>query len=115
MENLLIDDCSVTFKPVTRYHLTPIQNILVEISEEIDNAVNKFPTFPNDALHALAIISEEHGELCKAVLQHTYEPHKATIDDIRMEAIQTAAMCIRFLLSLDELTFDESQSHKQNI
>lgn len=94
-----------------------VHDLMYEISGEIEKAVTKFPTFPNDALHALAIINEECGELSKAVLQYTYEPHKTSKEEIRMEAIQTAAMCIRFLLSHDanDLEFHESLSHKQQL
>lgn len=82
---------------------------------EVGRAVAKFPTWPTDPLHALAVLGEEFGELTKATLQHTYEPHKATFDDVREEAVQTAAMALRFLASLDDgaYFFARSEQHKQ--
>lgn len=73
-----------------------------EISRELRSAIAKFPAWPNDMLHAMAIVGEEYGELLKAVLQFHYEPHKGeTYEHIRVEAIQTIAMLHRFLNSLD--------------
>jgi len=73
-----------------------------EVSPELQRAADKFPGWPDDMLHALAIIGEEYGELVKDVLQHHYEPHKSkTCKDIRAEAVQTIAMLHRFLNSLD--------------
>ena len=90
-----------------------VDNIAMDIMDELDKALAKFPAYPNDPLHAIAILGEEFGELTKAVLQHTYEPHKATINDIRAEAIQTAAMAFRFIASIDNFEFDKSEQHGQ--
>jgi hypothetical protein len=85
-----------------------------EIIAELNFAVQKFPTWPTDPLHALAVLGEEFGELTKAILQHTYEPHKGvTRADIRLEAIQTAAMALRFAESLDAYQYEASAQHKQ--
>lgn len=35
--------------------------VLSEITEELSNAVVKFPEYPTDPLHALAILGEEYG------------------------------------------------------
>lgn len=86
----------------------------LRIRDELRTAMAKFPRWPTDPLHALAVLQEEVGELSKAVLQHTYEPHKnVTRDDIHAEAIQCAAMCLRFLLSLQRYDFTPSQQHRQ--
>lgn len=87
--------------------------VVNEILKEVERATLKFPTWPTDPLHALAILGEEYGELTKAVLQWTYEPHKTSLDEIRIEAIQTAAMALRFALSLDAYAYDESYQHMQ--
>ena len=71
------------------------------IAEELGRAVVKFPTWPTDIIHAGAVVGEEGGELTKATLQVVYEPHKCSMADVRAEAVQTAAMAIRFLISLD--------------
>ena len=63
------------------------------------------------ALHALAILGEEFGELTKAVLQTTYEPGKACREDVREEAIQTAAMALRFIESLDFYIYGRGHQH----
>lgn len=89
--------------------------VLSEITEELINAVVKFPEYPTDPLHALAILGEEYGELNKAVLQSTYEPHKTNLEEVKMEAIQTAAMAIRFILSLEEFNYEQSTQHKQEL
>lgn len=84
-----------------------------EVQQELDKAIAKFPTWPNDPLHAIAVLGEEFGELTKDVLQFTYEPSKTNRDNIRKEAIQTAAMAIRFLASLDQYEYRKSEQHEQ--
>ena len=90
------------------------QDPMSAVVREVQLALAKFPTWPTDPFHAYGVLSEEHGELAKALVQHTYEPHKGvTLADIRMEAIQTAAMAIRFLASLDHYDFREGHQHQQ--
>lgn len=93
--------------------MSNFDDITAEIKAELDKATTKFPQWATDPLHALAILGEEYGELNKAVLQHVYEPEKASIEDIRAEAIQTATMCYRFLASLEKYEFAEQPQHKQ--
>ena len=83
------------------------------VSAEVQRATKKFPTWPTDPLHALAVLNEEVGELNKAALQLTYEPGKVTLEDMRIEAVQTAAMAMRFLMSIESYQFQQSQQHKQ--
>lgn len=85
---------------ITSIALTQFQR---EVLEELANATEKFPTWPKDPLHSLAVINEEVGELSKAVLQQVYEPHKNKngVGDVRCELIQAAAMIIRFAYSLE--------------
>jgi NTP pyrophosphatase (non-canonical NTP hydrolase) len=64
-------------------------------------------------LHALAVLGEEFGELTQAVLQETYEAHKQDREAVRKEAIQTAAMAIRFAMSLDQYQFNPCEQHCQ--
>lgn len=96
---------------VSYYILPPIYD---EIHAEEIRAVGKFPTWPTDPLHALAVLGEEFGELTQATLQAAYEPHKSTPADVRAEAIQTAAMAVRFLRSLDRYEFRAGQQHEQD-
>lgn len=84
------------------------------VQAELARAVAKFPTWPSDPLHALAVLGEEFGELTKAMLQHTYEPHKGvTSEDIRDEAIQTAAMALRLAMSLPCYQYRRAPQHSQ--
>jgi NTP pyrophosphatase (non-canonical NTP hydrolase) len=88
--------------------------VLLEIQEEVERAMRKFPQWPTDPIHAAAVIAEECGELQKATLEAVYEPHKVSRPNIRTEAVQTAAMCLRFLASLDEYEWFRSKQHQQN-
>ena len=84
------------------------------VQAELARAVAKFPGWPTDPLHALAVLGEEFGELTKAMLQHTYEPHKGvTVEDIRDEAIQTAAMALRLAMSLPCYQYRKAPQHSQ--
>ena len=51
---------------------------LLDVIAELGKALRKFPTWPTDPLHALAVLGEEYGELNKAMLQLVYEPHKTS-------------------------------------
>lgn len=88
---------------------------LLQVLEELDRAHLKFPTWPTDPLHALAVLGEEFGELTKDMLQLTYEPHKTTAAKVRGEAIQTAAMALRIVASLDDYVYRPSAQHRQPI
>jgi hypothetical protein len=89
------------------------EGALSAVLSEVEKAVRKFPTWPTDPLHAVSVLGEEYGELVKAVLQLTYEPHKTSADEVRMEAIQTAAMALRFLRSLNTYQYARCFQHKQ--
>lgn len=81
---------------------------------EVSRAIAKFPTWPTDPLHAVAVVGEEHGELTKAVLQLVYEPHKTAAAEVRAEAVQLGAMVIRFLRSLDRYVYAPGVQHEQS-
>lgn len=88
--------------------------VLREVLAELNSATGKFPTWPTDPVHAGAVVVEELGELMKAVLEQTYEPMKAKPDQVRKEAVQTAAMAIRFMLSMDEnYSYRPAEQHVQ--
>lgn len=91
----------------------PINEAVDEVTEELFRATKKFPTWPTDPIHAAAVLGEEFGELMQATLEHTYEPDKSSFDDVRKEAIQTAAMALRFVLSLDDYEFARAEQHRQ--
>lgn len=88
-------------------------NVVDQVVAEVGRATRKFPTWPTDPLHALAVLGEEYGELNKAMLQLTYEPHKTSAADVREEAIQTAAMALRLVMSLDRYEYRHCEQHEQ--
>ena len=89
--------------------MTPLEKILAEL----ESATEKFPTWPTDPLHALAVLGEEFGELTQAMLQRIYEPDKTTLENVEKEAIQTAAMAIRLVMSLDRYRYEGCLQHFQ--
>ena len=91
-----------------------VSEVLQQIADEVEKASSKFPTWPDDIIHAGNVVAEEAGELAKAILQSVYEPHKASIDDVREEAIQTGAMAVRFLMSLHRYDLRHSTQHSQS-
>lgn len=84
-----------------------------EIAAELHRATTKFPTWPTDPLHAVAVLGEEFGELTKAMLQLVYEPQKSSHEHVREEAIQTAAMALRLVMSLDCYEYTRGKQHTQ--
>lgn len=75
-----------------------INAILLAIHEEVDNAERLHPDWPECNFRQLAIVSEEAGEVAKAVLHLHYE--NGSRDELREELIQTAAMCVRMIKNL---------------
>lgn len=71
------------------------KQILEAITQELGSAEIKHPDFPTSIFRQLAIMQEEAGEVTKAVLHFHYED--GTIEHIKEELIQTAAMCVRML------------------
>jgi len=100
-----------------------------EIALELQRAKTKFPLWPTDPLHAVAVVNEEIGELNRAVLQSCYDCppnmtekqkalwHGIEVTKIRKEAIQSAAMLRRFIEALDEETvynFKPGEQYRQS-
>lgn len=85
-----------------------------EIFAEVERAILKFPRWPTDPLHALAVLGEEFGELTKEMLQLTYEPHKSSKEAVRREAIQCAAMALRLVNSLETYNYKPGPQHSQS-
>lgn len=69
-----------------------------EIETELQRAKEKHPDYPQDIFYQLAILQEEAGEVTKAVLDYHYE--NDNLDHVKVELIQTAAMCMRMLENL---------------
>lgn len=83
------------------------------VAGEVARASVLFPTWPSDPMHAIGVLGEEFGELTKAVVQAIYEPHKSGPDQVRTEAIQTAAMALRFVQSIDHYQYTPAAQHTQ--
>lgn len=117
--NLFFDDMplALVYEPTAGRIRAAITGAVPEmvraVMAEMERATRKFPTWPTDPLHASGVVQEEAGELAKAVLQAVYEPHKSTPDDVASEAIQTAAMAIRFLCSMDRYDWKPGPQHQQ--
>lgn len=82
------------------------KQIWQEIELELRKAKKKFPNWPDHPAAQAGIVSEESGELMKAALLWKYERGKTDDhqmkqkEEMKLEAIQTAAMAIRFLENL---------------
>ena len=70
-----------------------------EIFAELRRAEAKHPGWPDNPIHAVAIVVEEAGEAMQAALQLTYEG--GTQAHLRQELVQTGAMAIRALINFE--------------
>jgi len=89
-----------------------VLNTQLKIGEELIKAEGKFPWWPIDIIHGVAIIQEEVGELVKACLDFYYG--RGNREQILKEATQAGAMIYRFMCHYEEyLPFesDEEESH----
>lgn len=69
------------------------------IFSELRKAEEKHPGWPDDVIHAVAIMVEEAGEAMQAALDVHYRGRD--IEDLRIELAQTGAMAIRALIHLE--------------
>lgn len=76
-------------------------SIYKEVENELQKAIKKHPKYPDDIFIQVAIMNEEAGEVTKAVLD--YHTGDGSIEDLRIELRQTAAMCVRMLNAIKEL------------
>ena len=74
------------------------QQAIELILNELKRAEAKFPDWPDDIIHAAAIVAEEAGELTRASLNVDYSGENP--NELQLEAIQVGAMAIRFLKNL---------------
>lgn len=68
-----------------------------DVRQELDRARTKFDWWPQNPVEAAAIASEEMGEVVKAVNNYYHQHGDDTPDDIYKEAVQAAAMLVRFV------------------
>jgi NTP pyrophosphatase (non-canonical NTP hydrolase) len=90
-----------------------LQSVLDDVLREHAAALRKFPSWPTDPLHAVAVVQEEVGELTQAVLQTIYEPAKSNPSHVAKEAVQAAAMALRFLVGLNHYEYVRADEHDQ--
>ena len=66
------------------------------ILDELSKAEKQHPWWPDDYIHASAILNEEAGELTQACLQYRYDdrPRSRMLE----EAVQVGAMAVRFIM-----------------
>ena len=77
-----------------------LDQIIEDIQNELVRAFDRFPEFPTDPVHAAAIVAEEAGELVRASLQATYQQADWEWEEVKEEAVQTAAIALRFLVMM---------------
>ena len=65
---------------------------------ELELAERKHPGWPDDKIHAVAIMAEESGEAVQAAIDVVY--NGGSIEHLKRELAQTGAMCIRALKHL---------------
>jgi hypothetical protein len=97
-----------------------LDEIMLWIREELNDATSKFPDWPEDIIHAFGILSEEVGELQKEVNEITYESRGSCayhfkLGWLRKEAIQSAAMAIRFMMHLNQYKYPKSKQIKTDV
>lgn len=66
---------------------------------ELRRAEEKHPGWPDDPIHAVAIMVEEAGEAIQAAIDVYYNNRRS--DDLKKELAQTGAMAIRALLHME--------------
>ncbi len=77
------------------------EQIFELVKKELESAKTKWPYYYADIIHASALINEEAGETIQAALDCTYD--NGSLEDVKKEAIQTAAMCFRLLENFEDL------------
>lgn len=81
------------------------------IEVELELALEKWPHWPADPVHAAAVVAEEAGELMQACLDITYAPAPFYFQraNIQKEAAQVGAMAIRMLMHVDQYETRQSE------
>lgn len=70
-----------------------LARVLTDVREEVERAESKWPAL-HSAHEALGVLMEEVRELTEHVDTHQ---HRRNLEDMRKEAIQVAAMAVRFV------------------
>ncbi len=67
---------------------------------ELARAEYIHPDWPNDLIHQVSIMSEEAGEAVREANRLVIDHETDSLDDLKAELIQTAAMCLRIIKNL---------------
>ena len=89
----------------------PLTAIIIELVK----AKQKHGYFPDDPIHAAAVLGEESGELTQAALDYVYSG--GDIQSMKEEAAQCGAMAIRFLENVERYEkwmLTRSAKHEQD-
>ncbi len=78
-----------------------MKNIQKQVEYELKKAKEKWPVFYSDIIHAVSVMNEEAGESIQAALDYTYDG--GSIENVRKELTQTAAMCFRCLENIEKM------------
>lgn len=70
------------------------------IMNELRDAETDHPTWPEECIHAASIVVEEAGELLRDCATFEENGDMRLIENMRIEAVQTGAMALRFLTNL---------------
>ena len=71
------------------------------VEKKYQEAIKKHPHYPSDIFHQLSILTEEAGEVAKAVNDY-YEKDNQNTNNLKEELLQTAAMCFRMYNNIKE-------------
>jgi Zn-finger protein len=77
-------------------------SVLDAVAEEVERAAQMYPWWPVNIVEQAAIAAEESGEVVKSVNNYYWKHGDDSVEDIRKEAVQAAAMWVRFIVNLDE-------------
>ena len=82
-------------------HISKVEDRVVFcnlITKEIQKAEKKFPSWPIDIIHGVAIMQEEAGEAIQRAVQVVYED--GPLGQLKKELLHTGAMAMRMWISL---------------
>lgn len=79
-----------------------LQGVLRRIMQELAAAEAMHPNWPKEALHAGAVVAEEAGELLRDCVSYDETGDRNLLSAMQLEAVQTGAMAIRFLMNAPE-------------
>lgn len=76
------------------------QSAVEALLNELHDAEIQHPSWPEEAVHAAAIVVEEAGELLRDTATYEENGDAKLITNMQIEAVQTGAMALRFLKNL---------------